>query len=157
LKLTKNAEDLLKRRYYIEGETSWKQLSTRVAREIAKNEINKEEYTDEFFNMIYNLDMLPNSPALMNAGTEIGYLSACNVLPVEDSMEGIFESVKNSAIIQKNGGGIGSAFSRLRPRNDVVNSTGKYSSGVISFMRVFDSATDVVKQGGKRRGAFCAS
>ncbi len=159
--LSDTAEAVLARRYYLKDENgtpleNWETLCRRVANAVAVVDREDEQYEffrESFFNMIYHLDFLPNSPCLMNAGTDLGQLSACFVLPVEDSMDGIFTSIRNGALVHKTGGGTGYSFSRLRPKNSAVQSTQGVASGPLSFAAVFDAATETIKQGGKRRGA----
>ncbi len=137
------------------------QLFHRVAKNISKvDKIYGEDAAKSeklFYGMMARLEFLPNTPTLFNAGTDIGQLSACFVLPVEDSLESIFKAVKNMALIEQTGGGVGFDFSKLRPKGDIVRSTKGVASGPVSFMRIFDVSTEVIKAGGKRRGAMMAS
>ena len=164
-KLTVNAMEVLKARYLLRDEQeniteTPSHLFQRVAKAIAKvdtvfsDDAAKSEKT--FYEMMARLEFLPNTPTLFNAGTDTGQLSACFVLPVGDSLDGIFSTVKNMALIEQTGGGVGFDFSRLRPKGDIVRSTKGVASGPVSFMRIFDTATEVIKAGGKRRGAMMA-
>jgi ribonucleoside-diphosphate reductase alpha chain len=163
--INENAKIVLKRRYQrkdtdgVVYETT-KELFWRVASSIAKEETKYKNSSSkasvlarEFYDLMISYRFLPNSPTLMNAGTKLGQLAACFVLPVEDTIEGIFDAVKHAAMIHKSGGGTGFSFSRLRAKDSVVGSTGGVASGPLSFLKIFNCATEQIKQGGTRRGA----
>lgn len=163
LKLTPNAIKVLASRYLLRDEKgniteTPARLFRRVAKAIAQADSNYKKGAlkkteDEFYEILSTLDFLPNTPTLMNAGTQLGQLSACFVLPVGDALTDIFDAVKNTALIHQSGGGTGFNFSNIRPKGDIIKSTKGQASGPISFMRIFDVTTEVLKQGGKRRGA----
>lgn len=158
MELTENALRVLKARYLLKDEAgnvveTPEEMVRRVAHAVASYEEDPAYWEEKFIDLIENLKFLPNSPAIMNAGKELGQLAACFVLPVEDSMTSIFGTLKNAALILQSGGGTGFSFSHLRPKEDLVRSTGGIASGPVSFMKIYNTATDVIKQGGARRGA----
>ncbi len=164
LNLSPSAKAVLERRYLRKGKDSKpievpEKLFKRVARNIAsaenivRNGEDPSAVEKKFYNLMTSLEFMPNSPTLMNAGRELQQLSACFVLPVDDSIDSIFEAVKNTALIHKSGGGTGFSFSQIRPKNDLVSTSHGYASGPISFLKVFNEATEAINQGGFRRGA----
>jgi ribonucleoside-diphosphate reductase alpha chain len=146
---SKIIDSILSARYLRDGEKTFGDICQRVARAVAGD----EEEAARFYESMVSLRFLPNSPTLMNAGTDIGQLSACFVLPVPDSITGIFDAMKNGAVIHKTGGGTGYNFSHIRPKGSRVQTTDGVASGPVSFMGIFNAATEVIRQGGRRRGA----
>ena len=163
MEITSNALKILKKRYFAKGET-WEKLCDRVAKKVASAEIKAEDcakWERKYKNIMQNLDFLPNSPTLRNFGRNDGCGSACFVLPMEDSRRSIFKTLSDAVDVQAYGGGTGMSFSNLRPKGDIINSTGGTASGPLSFMEIFDFTNgDIIKQGGTRMEPiweFCVS
>jgi ribonucleoside-diphosphate reductase alpha chain len=162
IKLSETAREIIEKRYLLKNDKrecieTAQQMFKRVAKAAAAAE---ESYGNkpgkiekEFYDMMAEMDFLPNSPTLMNAGTELGQLSACFALPIEDSIESIFETLKNMALIHQSGGGVGFSFSHIRPEGSLVKKSKGTASGPVSFLKVYDKAAEIIKQGGRRRGA----
>ncbi len=162
MELTENALKVLKARYLLKDvkgniietpEEMFRRVASTIASAEQKYSGETKEWEEKFYEIMTDLRFLPNSPTLMNAGKDLGQLAACFVLPVHDSMSSIFDTLKNAALILQSGGGTGFSFSNLRPRADIVKSTGGIASGPVSFMKIYNTATEVIKQGGARRGA----
>ncbi|HHT36701.1 MAG TPA: hypothetical protein GX019_05935 [Firmicutes bacterium] len=162
MKLSENARTVLERRYLKKQDGQVVETPEDMLRRVAANiaaveaqwdESKVKEVEEKFFTIMDRREFMPNSPTLMNAGRDLQQLSACFVLPIEDSMESIFGSLRDAALIQKSGGGTGFSFSRIRPQNDRVKTTGGVASGPVSFLKCYNAATEAVKQGGTRRGA----
>jgi len=162
IRLSNIAKDILKKRYLLKNDKreiieTPEQMFKRVAKAIAAVERvygkDPKEIEKKFYKLMADTDFLPNSPTMMNAGTGIGQLSACFVLPIEDSINSIFDTLKNMAIIHQSGGGVGFSFSKIRPEGDLVRKSKGRASGPVSFLKVYDKAAEIIKQGGRRRGA----
>ena len=149
MEITETAKKVLEKRYYLPNELKWEDVCYRCSNFFGKDKKEKEKFYDLMFNGYF----LPNSPALMNAGTNINSFSACFVLPIKDNIESIYKFYMDAAKISKSGGGVGANYSKIRAKNSTVNSTNGVASGPLSFAEVQDKSTDIIKQGGRRRGA----
>ena len=157
VKLTDNAIDLLKQRYFQEGETTWEDLCKRVSHNIASAEVTKElqeKYEKLFYDVMVNMDFIPSTPTLLNAGTKTQQLSSCFIIEIEDSIESIMNTLSECAKIFQKSGGAGFNISALRPTGSPLSCSGGYASGCISFMRLFNQLVEEVKHGNSRKGAI---